>query len=519
MKKITPILIIALSFSSCFNNYFKVKTETELKEDQLKQLSTSEKKIIVHFRNAMKLLTNPVFGPDQISGGLETYYAMANRYTNPDTEKHDNFKYKHKYRNILFSEIHIYVNEDYSGQNTYAITNQNFIKTNIYSHNKGMSIFSHALGAAIIVGMATLIATADVYAGGGFNCPQTYVEVRPGQYQFLGGLFTGAVRQDLQRTDMMSLPNLPTSDTIRIQIKGMANETQYLDFAEVRQVVHPEGTEVVGNHHGDLFIIRHLKMPNEIITGETVDRSKSLLFRDGQSYGFHVADSSDQSNIRLKFARKEGDKKAVLVARLKNSAWGGYITNELKRSYADPLAMEAGYPSTVANASMKISIMTKKGWKSVDHFPSVGNTSTRDLAMEIDLSEVEGKDVVVKIEAPYRFWDLDHVGLSYEIVKPSDVSRLCRVSATVEGKNFSSSIDRQDGLYLALESTDHVELEYIKQPSYTPGTITSYLLVAGGYYHLKPQNNVTQTQPLRFSESTTLNKYSIAKYKELGFQY
>jgi hypothetical protein len=89
----------------------------------------------------------------------------------------------------------------------------------------------------------------------------------------------------------------------------------------------------------------------------------------------------------------------------------------------------------------------------------------------------------------------------------------------VEGKNFSSSIDRQDGLYLALESTDHVELEYIKQPSYTPGTITSYLLVAGGYYHLKPQNNVTQTQPLRFSESTTLNKYSIAKYKELGFQY
>jgi hypothetical protein len=518
MKKITVLLIIAISFSSCFNNYFKVKTDTELKEDQLKQLSASEKKIIVHFRNAMKLLTNPVFGPDQISGGLEAYYAMANRYTNPDTEKSDFFNYKRKYRKILFSEIHIYVNEDYSGQNTYLITTQNFVKTNIYSHDKAMTNFSYALGGAIIVGMVALIANiGDMPIG--YNCPQTYFETTPGQYKFIGGLFTGAVRQDLQRTDMMSLPNLTSSDTLRIQIKGMANETQYLDFAEVRQVVHPEGTEVVGNHYGDLFIIRHLKMPNEIITGETVDRSKNLLFRDGQSYGFHIADSSDQSNIRLKFSRKEGDKKAVLVARMKNSAWGGYITNELKRSYADPLALEAGYTSTAINTSMKISVMTKKGWKAVDHFPPAGNTAIRDLAMEIDLSEVEGKDVIVKMEAPYRFWDLDHVGLSYEIVKPADVSRLCRVSATVDGKNFSGSIDHQDGLYLALESTDQVDLEYIKQPSPVPGTITSYVLVAGGFYHLKPQNTVMQTNPLRFSEPASLNKYSIARYKELGFEH
>jgi hypothetical protein len=518
MKKIISLLIITISFSSCFNNYFKVNTETEMKEDQLKQLSASDKKIIVHFRNAMKLLTNPVFAQDQISGGLETYYAMAPRYVNPDTDKKKNFKYKHKYRKQLFSEIHVYVNEDFTGQKEVAISGSNFAKTNMYAPNTGLSIFSHALGAVIIVGLFTIVATADVYAGG-YNCPQTYIETSPGQYKFIGGLFTGAVRKDLQRTDMIPLPDQASTDTLRIRIKGMQNETQYIDHAEVKQVIHPEGTEVIGNQHGDLFIIRHLKMPNEIIAGESVDRSKNLLFRDGQSYGFHVTDSSDQSHIQLRFTRKESDKKAVLVARMKNSAWGGFITNELKNSSVNPLAMETGFTSTVVSSSMKISVMTKTGWKAVDHFPPAGNTATRDLAMEIDLSEVDGKDVIVKMEAPYRFWDLDHVGLSYEVVKPSNVASLCRVSATVDGKNFSGSIDRKDGLYLALESTDQVDLEYIKQPSQTPGAITSYLLVAGGYYHLKPQNNVTQSQPLRFSESNSLNKYSIAKYKELGFQY
>ncbi|HSF44992.1 MAG TPA: hypothetical protein VLA58_03250, partial [Chitinophagaceae bacterium] len=195
MKKITLLLVVVISLSSCFNNYFKVTTETSLKEDQLKQLSESDKKIIVHFRNAMKLLTNPAFSADQI---------------------------------------------------------------------------------------------------------------------------------------------------------------------------------------------------------------KNLLFRDGQSYGFHVVDSSGESQIQMKCARKQWDKKAVLVARMKNLTWGGYIANELKRTNEPSRAMAAGYLSSAESTSMKVFLMTKQGWKLVDHFPPAGNTANRDLAMEIDLSEVDGSNVILEMEAPYQ---------------------------------------------------------------------------------------------------------------------
>jgi hypothetical protein len=531
MKKITALAIIAICFSSCFNNYFKVKTETEWKQDHLQLLQDTSKRIVIHFRDVLGEMVDPVFSSEQITGNLKTYSVIADSYVNPDTENKQNFKYKYRNRKALFSELHIYVNEDYPAQKNYTVSSSNFVKSNIYYPNKGLSIFSHVLGATIIAGVIGMLAAAAVvsatsYMVGAmamsFNCPQAYIEITPGQYQFIGGLFTGAVRQDLQRTEMIPLTGLSdSSDTVRIRIKGMQDETQFIDHVTVKEVMHPEGTEVVGNRHGDLFIIRHLKMPNEVKAGEMTDRSKTLLFRDGQSYGFHITDSTDNSNIQLKFSRKEGDKKAVLVARMKNSIWGGYINNELRKSDTNPLAIQAGNNSTMTNSAMKISLMTRNGWKTVDHFPPAGNTAVKDLAMEIDLSEVDGKDVLVNMEAPYRFWDVDHVGLSYEIIRPSDVSNLCRVSATINKNEFSGSIGSEDGLYLALENTDQLELEYTKPPrTTTRGSITTYVLVAGGYYHQKSQSNIPQvSQPPRFSDPFSLNQYSIARYKELGLEY
>ncbi|HLO81889.1 MAG TPA: hypothetical protein VK166_13065 [Chitinophagaceae bacterium] len=530
MKKITALLIIAISFSSCFNNYFKVKTNSGWNEDQLQLLQNSQKRIVVHFKNAYKEMVNPVFSAEQVSGKLESYKAMADKYMNPNTEEKKNFKYKYRYRETLFTEIHLYVNEDYAEQNQYTVNSSNFVKSNIYHPNKGLSIASHVLGVTMILVITTGVVAAVVAAGGGiglsytgislaYNCPQAYIETAPGQYQFIGGLFTGALRRDLQRTDMIRLPDLPSSDTIRLQIRGLKDEIQFIDHASVKQIVHPEGTEIVGNQYGDLFLIRYLKMPNEVKAGNAVDRSKSLLFRDGLSYGFHIADSTENnSQLQLRFTRKECDKKAVLVTRMKNSTWSGYINHQLKSNQSNSLAVQAGYNSTM-NAAMKISVLTRKGWKLADYFPPAGNTATRDLAMELDLSEVEGKEVYIRMEAPYRFWDIDQAGLCFETVKPSDITDIHKLSATKNGIDQSGTIDNEDHHYLSLESNDQLNLEYIKSPkTNNQGTTTTYMLVAGGYYRQRTEMILPQAiHPPVMSNS--LNLYSIARYKELGLDH
>jgi hypothetical protein len=261
-------------------------------------------------------------------------------------------------------------------------------------------------------------------------------------------------------------------------------------------------------------------MPNEVRVGNAIDRSKSVLFRDGLSYGFHITDSAENnSQLQLRFSRKESDKKAVLVARMKNSTWSGYINHQLKANPANSMAMQAGYNSAMNTAAMKISILTRDGWKMVDYFPPAGNTASRDLAMELDLSEVEGKEVFIRMETPYRFWDLDQAGICYETVRPSDITGMQKISATKNGVDQSRTIDNEDRHYLSLESNDQLNLEYIKSPKTVQhGSITTYMLVAGGYYRQRAESIMPQAgQPLRMS--TSLNLYSIARYKELGFNH
>ncbi|HEX5668390.1 MAG TPA: hypothetical protein VFX73_06265, partial [Chitinophagaceae bacterium] len=212
MKKITALTIIVIICSSCFNNYYKVRNNNQWNEDLLQTFQKSEKHIVIHFTNGLKELANPVFNTDQISGELKNYQPTY-RYIDPDTSIKENFKYKYRDRKILFSEFHVYVNENFTGQQNFTITEDNFVNSYANIPNKGLSIFSHALGVTIILGVTALLAYAAAAAATvavvmAFNCPQAYVETTPGQYQFIGGLFTGAVRQDLQRNDMIPLTGL-----------------------------------------------------------------------------------------------------------------------------------------------------------------------------------------------------------------------------------------------------------------------------------------------------------------------
>jgi hypothetical protein len=153
MKKITTLAIIVICFSSCFNNYYKVKSNDQWNEDQMQVLQKSEKRLIVHFMNGTKEMSKPIFKAEQITGGLKEYFAVSDRYIDPDTTVKSNFKYKFRHRKVLFSEIHIYVNEDYSGQKEFRISKENFNSSYFNIPNRGLSIASHVLGITIIVGV------------------------------------------------------------------------------------------------------------------------------------------------------------------------------------------------------------------------------------------------------------------------------------------------------------------------------------------------------------------------------
>jgi hypothetical protein len=93
------------------------------------------------------------------------------------------------------------------------------------------------------------------------------------------------------------------------------------------------------------------------------------------------------------------------------------------------------------------------------------------------------------------------------------------LSATKNMVDQARAIEMEDHRYLTLESKDQLNLEYIKSPETTsPGSATTYMLVAGGYYRQRSEIATSlANQPLQTSGN--LNRYSIARYKELGFDH
>jgi hypothetical protein len=529
MKKIITVCVVIIAFSACFKNYFKVNTDPKWSVDKLKSYGQTPNRLIVHFNDDVKEMTTVKVENNNITGNLKTlYYGEPGMFITPD--RAGTTPYKSRDKEKMLTQLHVYVNDTIGSRQSYTITQDRFLSMETYSPDAGATVLSYVGGGLLI--LAGLLAVSAIITLIACNCPQVYVETGPAHFEFISGMYSGAVMKTLERTDMLPLTGFtPLSDTIRVRITGMPGETQYLNHASLKQVAHPAGTEVVGTRHGDLFVVSHLETPKKVIAGNIIDRSKSVSFRDGNVYGFHVSDSaSDNSELILHYNRKSKNGKALLVARVKNTYWGGYVYKQFKGLYGNQYATWVNQQEKDPNSGMmtwqkqqgvvmKVSVFTKRGWEYVDYFPAAGNTAARDFAMEMDLKDVEGDEVMIKLESAYRFWEVDQAALSFDPVEETEIENIPQLSSKVRGSDAEGSLASKDDSYISLAPEDQLNIEFKKDPqTQKPGIKHTYVLVLGGYYHQKAENNNAPQvkQILKFQKPGQFHRYSMEKYNELG---
>lgn len=156
MKKIIFTAFIILSLSSCFQNLFKVQTSNAWSKSHIDSIQHSDKTVIVHFRNDIKTMLSPKFDSNQISGQLGEYQALSKREISPGYPKKAN-AYNKGDKKILFGQVHVYVAEDFTGQNTITINRDNFAWTNVYAHDRKATTTNHLVSAGIILASLGLV--------------------------------------------------------------------------------------------------------------------------------------------------------------------------------------------------------------------------------------------------------------------------------------------------------------------------------------------------------------------------
>jgi hypothetical protein len=135
--------------------------------------------------------------------------------------------------------------------------------------------------------------------------------------------------------------------------------------------------------------------------------------------------------------------------------------------------------------SLKVRINTTKGWQ--DRGLIIGappHTSSYQVSI-IDLSNVEGDTVEIKLTPPANFWKINHIAIDYSEDIPLDITELSAQRAFDQtGRDVRALLASADGQYHRMPNTgDEVELTF-PVPLTKPGTQRTVILRASGYYDI-----------------------------------
>ena len=258
--------------------------------------------------------------------------------------------------------------------------------------------------------------------------------------------------------------------------------------------------------------------PNVLVQGiqMVMTQFKSLL------------DENGVSEIRLRFQKPGGVNTGKLVVHAGNTAWSGYLNREFISLFGGSYetwrqqqeALKVTDPmkwQIEQSLPIKVFVRAGKEWKFIDYFIHTGNTASRDMIMQLDLRGIEGREVELKLEAAYRFWQVDRAAMDFTTESGITSNYLAMTSAEkAGGAQQLANLAADDNRYTILEQQEQVSLEF-SATELEPESNSSLFLVSSGYYHVNSEfGGAAQLKELgAFRQAGHYDRFSRERYRRM----
>jgi hypothetical protein len=339
----------------------------------------------------------------------------------------------------------------------------------------------------------------------GESCPFVYV-YDGRDLVFEAEPYGAAIAPALQRTEWTPLPHLRVVDgEYRIRIANELEETQYTDEARLVVVDHPEGTQVAADPSGQLHVFRNPAPPLKATDEQGRDLTGVLREADDKAwlaeYGAMNARSRDtlRDPLVLEFAKPAGARTARLLVNGATALWGAQVAREflalrgrrLPEWYA---ALDARGPALFAVVAwyareglymLPIEVETAAGWQPRGTLFGSGPFAYKTTAYALDVSDVEGETLIVRLPVPVNFWVLNSVAVDYGEQPPVEAREIqTSTERDARGRETRRLLSATDGDALVMaEKGDHADLAYPAPPA-RPGQARTVLLRISGHYDI-----------------------------------
>ena len=362
--------------------------------------------------------------------------------------------------------------------------------------------------AALVVSAA--LSQSPRRSSSGSSCPFIYA-FDGDNYVFNAEPYGGAFTQGLQRTDWCGLENLNEVDGMySILVSNELEETQYTDELKLVVVDHPKEVKVAPDLSGGIHTVFDSITPLFAYDGNGKDILPYVEKNDKVFWVSQDKDTSPQNSGSIKeelifeFPKPKGASKAKLVVNASTTMWG----SEAGKIYLDLYGEKIGdWYEDIDNYGPALSLLTKmnireelfglhirvatdNGWKTKGVIFGGGPLASEDKIYSIDVSDVTGDNLRIKLTPPTAFWMINFMAVDYSDDLPISVTEVVAIEAVGHtGQDVSWLLSRTDNQYLVMPNIgDYAKLVFISPPQ-IPNMDRTHFLKASGYYNMHLQGD------------------------------
>lgn len=359
----------------------------------------------------------------------------------------------------------------------------------------------------IVVVVAASTSEGGWGAPTGSSCPLIY-SFDGENYVFDAEPYGGAYSQGLQRTDWCELENLAEVDgRYSILVRNDLDETQYTDELKLLSVDHPLGTKIAPDSSGKFHTLRELVPPKTAFDKNGRDLLPYVSEKDRILWMSREEDKSNENikeELVFEFPKPEKARKAKLVVNACSTQWGSEAVIRFLELYGDEIDkhfedVDRHGPAYYSNINMNlreemyglhIRVETEKGWKSKGIIRGGNPLISEDIVYSLDIGDVPGDTVRVKLTPPAYFWNINYLALDYSENLPVTVSEL-EASEAVDhaGLDVREFVEKRDGRYHIMpEIGNSIRMVFDSFPK-AVGMERTVFLKADGYYDIHLQSD------------------------------
>jgi hypothetical protein len=167
MKQILILTLIAISLSSCFQQFYKTNTTSKIDAVAFEQLLTWNKSFFVHTPDEIFTLENAKLDKGFLTGKKESLNPKYEKYMNPIANEAN--RYPKREKEIALSQVHVYTNSVFQGESQINLGMNQIFRMDVYNKDmaatkksKVLSIVGIVAPIVIVVGIgAAAVAEAE----------------------------------------------------------------------------------------------------------------------------------------------------------------------------------------------------------------------------------------------------------------------------------------------------------------------------------------------------------------------